>query len=178
MANYSDNESMMRSIAQDVLNENETSDQFAVAQTPYHTHNDADSPAVDYSNIKNRLETLHVVISGTSAATAANYGMIFIAPYTAMFVGAYEVHGTLGTSGSAVSVQIEKLVGTQASGSGTSLLAAGFNLKSAINTVQTASLAVITKNNFALNKGDRLGLVLTGTPTSVAQLVIVAQLQY
>src|SRR5216684_2033476 len=165
--NMNDNEDHIRSIAQDVMNENQTTDQFAVAQTPYHTHNGADSQNVSYANIVNRLETLHIVLPGTSAATAANYGMVFIAPYTAMFTGAFEVHGTKGTDGSAVTVQIEKLTGTQASGSGTVLLATGFDMKGTINTVQTASLASIARNNFALKKGDRLGLVLTGTPTAI-----------
>lgn len=171
-------EDYIKNIAQEVHDENSTSDQFAVSQSPYHTHNDSDSQALDYGNLTNRLETLHVILPGTSPATAANYGMIFIAPYDALFIGATEVHGTKGTDGSAVTLQIEKLISTQASGAGTSLLATGFNLKGNINTVQTAILAVIPKFNFSLKKGDRLGLVLTGTPTAVAQMVVMVQLEY
>ncbi len=167
-----------REIAQQVHDENSTIDQFAVSQTPFHTHNGADSPQVNFANLTGRFEFLNEVLPGASAATASNYGVIFIAPYRCQFMGATEVHAVLGTDGSAVTLQIEKLQGTTASGSGTNLLASGFNLKGTINTVQTATLAVLPKTTFNLHKGDRLGLVLTGTPTSVSQVVIVVQLSY
>lgn len=158
--------------------ESDTQNQFGVAQIPFHTHNGADSQRVFFSDLIGRNEFLHVVLPGTSPATASNYGVFFIAPYSCSFVGATEVHGTKGTDVSAVSLQIEKLTGTTASGSGTNLLATGFDLKGNINTVQTAVLAFAVSNTFNLVKGDRLGFVLSGTPTSVAQLVMVCQLTY
>lgn len=164
--------------AQDVHNYNANADQFAVAQVPFHTHNDSDSPKLYFSNLLDRFEFINEVLPGTSAATAGNYGVIFIAPYPCTFIGATEVHAVLGTDGSAVTLQIEKLTGTTASGSGTSLLATGFNLKGTINTVQTAQLAAITRPSFNLVKGDRLGLKLTGTPTSVSQVCVIIQLSY
>ncbi len=163
---------------QDGIDKNSGINQFAVTQTPFHTHNGLDSPSVSFQNLSNRSEILHVVIFGTQAATAGNYNVFFTAPYKCLFMGATEVHSVLGTDASAVTLQIEKLTGTTASGSGTNLLSAGFNLKGTINTVQTANLALIPNTNFNLAIGDRLGLSLTGTPTSVANVVIVVKLSY
>lgn len=167
----------VKNIAQSTHDINAATDQFAVSQPPFHAHTGADSSKINFNNLKNRNEFLNIVIQGTSAATTGNYGVIFIAPYTCMFIGATEVHQALGTGG-ACTVQIEKLVGTTASGSGTALLSTGFDLAAAINTTQTGKLAFAASNTFGLNKGDRLGLVITGTPTSVAQVVIVIQLKY
>ena len=168
----------IRDIAQQVHDENATSDQFAVSQTGFHTHNGADSPQVNFRNLVGRFEFLNETLPGTTAATAGNYGVVFIAPYPCIFLGATEVHSVQGTDGGAVTLQIERLIGTTATGSGINLLGAGFNLKGTINTVQTAVLAPIPKVSFALKKGDRLGLALTGTPTSVSQLVVIIQLSY
>ena len=163
---------------QDAIDDNNGINQFAVTQTPYHTHNDLDSPAVSFLSLKNRSEVLHFILPGTSAATAGNYGVSFIAPYKCLFLGATEVHSTLGTNGSAVTLQVEKLTGTTATGSGVNLLATPFNLKGTINTVQTATPALIPNSNFNLAVGDRLGLSLSGTPTSVAQVCVVVRLSY
>lgn len=110
-----------------------------------------------------------VRLKSTEGATAANYGTFFTADKTYNLVSANEVHGTKGTDGSAVSLQIEKLTGTTAAGSGTVLLSTAFNLKGTINTVQYGAL--VTTGATVLNSGDRLALKLTGTPTAVADLV-------
>jgi len=156
----------------------DTQNQFGVAQIPFHTHNGADSPQVSFANLVNRSEFLHIVLAGTSAATSGNYGVFFTAPYACAFIGATEVHSTAGTDLGAVTLQIEKLIGTTASGSGINLLATGFDLKGTANTVQTGVLAFKVANTFTLAKGDRLGLSLSGTPTAVAQVVVVCQLSY
>lgn len=164
---------------QDAIDRNSTNNQFSVSNTPFHTHNGLDAPNVSFQNLTQRNEILSIIIAGTSAATATNYGVFFTAPYKCVFVGATEVHATLGTDGGAVTLQIEKLTGTLASGSGTALLSAGFNLKGTINTVQTATLlSSLTNATFNLAKGDRLGLVLTGTPTSVAHVNLIIKLNY
>lgn len=163
---------------QDGIDQNNGVNQFGVTQTPYHTHNGLDSPPVSFQSLRNRNEIVSVVLPGTSGATAGNYGVFFIAPMKCLFVGAMEVHGTKGTDGSAVSLQIQKLTSTTAIGSGTNLLSTAFDLKGTINTVQTGVLAKIINSNFNLALGDRLGLSLTGTPTSVAQVCVMIQLSY
>lgn len=174
----SDFETKVAKIAQDTYDQNAASDQFGVSQVGYHRHTGNDAPKISFTDLKNRFEFLNEVLPGSSAATAGNYGAIFIAPYPCIFMGATEVHGALGTDGGAVTLQIEKLIGTSATGSGINLLASGFNLKGTINTVQTAILGFLPNLTFNLKKGDRLGLSLTGTPTSVSQVVIVVQLSY
>lgn len=107
-----------------------------------------------------------VNLQGTSAATATNYGIFFIAESPMRLASVSEVHTTLGTDAGAVTLQIEKLTGTTAPDSGTALLSTAFNLKGTINTVQygvlVSSIATI------LQRGDRLCLKDAGTLTAVA----------
>lgn len=163
---------------ENAIDADNTQNQFAVSQVPFHTHNGADSQQIAFGSLTGRFEFINETLVGATAATAANYGVFWIAPYKCMFIGVTEAHQTAGSDGSAVTVQLEHLTGTVASGSGTSLLLAGFNMKAAVNTVQTATLANIPKTYFNFAKGDRLGLVLTGTPTSIAGAVFIAQISY
>lgn len=138
-------------------------------------HNGKDGQRIDFKNLVNTPpDSSTVLLAGTTPATSGNYGVFFIFPYGGTITGITEVHGTAGSDGSAVTLQIEKLTGTQASGAGVSLLGTSFNLKATANTVQTATLTGVT-SNLQFNVGDRLGLVLTGTPTSLADLVVVVQ---
>ena len=104
----------------------------------------------------------------------------FLANRDFVVTAAYEVHSTLGTNGSAVNVQITKDTGTNAPGAGTDLLTnstnAGFNLKAAINTVQTATFAT-TAGLLRLAPGNRLAVDFAGTLTAVAGVVVVVVLQ-
>lgn len=83
-----------------------------------------------------------------------------------------EVHSTLGTNGSAVTVDVKKCTGTQAAASGTTLLSAVFSLKTAINTVQNGALTA-TAADLRLAPGNRLAVDFTGTLTAVAGVVVV-----
>lgn len=171
-----DNTSKLNDQIQDAFDENSGINQFAVTQTPFHTHNGADSPNVSFQNLTNRNEYLHVIIPGTSAQTSTNYGVVFIAPYKCLVKGATEVHTVAGTS--TPTLQIEKLTGTQATGSGVNLLSSSFNLAGTANTVQTAKLANIANPNFNLAIGDRLGLSVTGTLTTLSHVVVMIQIMY
>lgn len=171
------NNANIEDIAQNNLEKNQTVDQFGVAQIPFHAHTGADAQQINFKDLIGRFEFLNEVLPGTSAATAGNYGVIFTAPYKCKFMGATEVHSTKGTGG-ACTLQIEKLIGTTATGSGINMLSSPFDLTAVINTVQKGILSIVPKTTFALNPGDRLGLSLTGTPTSVAQVCVVIQLSY
>jgi len=133
-----------------------------------------------FENIENKhAEYITVNLFDTQPATAANYGIFFIARHGCEVLHVSEVHGTRGTSGSAVTLQIEKLTGTQAKGAGTVLFNTGLDLKANINTVQTRQTTdfVKTSSPIILNVGDRLALRLTGTPTSVADLQVTVYLK-
>lgn len=178
-----DLEQQMRDIAEQVYDENSASNQFAVSQTPFHTHNGSDSPRLDFNNLINRNEFINFDLPGSQGQTANNWGVIFTAPYTCSVIGATEVHQTAESTASTMTVQIEKLTGTTASGSGTTLLLTPFDLKATANTVQTAVLNTTTAKNgaFNLQAGDRLGLVLTTTGSSPGNLIgvnIIIQLSY
>lgn len=96
----------------------------------------------------------------------------FLANQDLLVTGISEVHSTLGTNGSAVSLDVKVCTGTQAAASGTTLLSATFDLKAAINTVQTGSLTATTAN-LRIAPGSRLAVDFTGTLTAVAGVIVV-----
>jgi hypothetical protein len=106
-------------------------------------------------------------LPGAAAATAANYGVFFIAPVKCELISVLASWETAGTVDS--TLQIEKLTGTTAPGSGTNLLAAALSTTTAANTVATPALTA-TKDNRVLAKGDRLALKDGGTLTNLAGL--------
>lgn len=168
-------ESKIREIAQDVFNSTSNKNMYGVAPTPAHAHTGADSLHVSYLNLDNKIIVYPFTIQGTNAATTTNYSRIFIAPYLMRVISISEIHAVKGTDGSAVSLQVEKLTGTTAPGSGTVLLNTAFDLKGTINTLQTGSLVTPASLNLAV--GDGLALKLTGTPTSVANVTVTIVLQ-
>lgn len=124
-----------------------------------------------------RLIVNHTII-GTDAATAANYGIFWIAPFAVFVLNVYEVHQTLGTDGSAVTLDIERLQGTEALDAGDDLMATTFDLKGTINTVLTGSLinTATGRPTRRLSKGDRLAMNDTGTLTTVANVTVTVEL--
>ena len=119
-------------------------------------------------------------VKDTDAATAANYGMFWIAPFDCVVVRVDEVHATAGTNGGAVTLDVEKLTGTTAEGSGVSVLASTFNLKSTANTVVRIFPSTSVTSNVPqkqLVRGDRLALLTSGTLTAVNNVVVVVILK-
>lgn len=114
-------------------------------------------------------------LKNTDAATAANYGVFFIADKTYRVTSVVEVHGTVGSDAGAVTLNIERLRGTQAPDSGVTILTTAFSLKVTANTVQYGTL--VTNDNIVLLRGDRLCLKDSGTLTAVANLTAIVYLQ-
>ena len=79
-----------------------------------------------------------------------------------------------GSDAGAVTLQIERIQGTEALDAGDPLLVAGFNLKGTANTVVRKELADLTatKTLLILSQGDRLALDDSGNLTNVAGLTI------
>lgn len=94
-----------------------------------------------------------------------------------------EVHTVLGTDGGAVTLTIEKLTGTGAFPGTNCFQALSFNLKAAINTVQTLKVSVLTAVSAAqraaqlFSPGDRLGFNFNGVLTALAGVGVVAVLR-
>ena len=99
---------------------------------------------------------------------------IFIAQRPCKLIMASEVHSTLGTNGSAVTLQLEHERGTDAPGAGTALLSnntnAGFDLKATINTVQVATFK--STGILYIARGERISIDFAGVLTAVAGLVV------
>lgn len=141
-----------------------------------HFHDGFDTSKISYSNIQDKTLYVSHTVVGTAAATAANYGVFYIVPVACTIVKVQEVHQTAGTDGGAVTVGLEKLSGTEAPGSGDSVLASELSLKATINSVQTGTLST-TLANRSLIAGDRLALEDTGTLTSVANVTVMVELR-
>lgn len=124
--------------------------------------------------------TVSTRVPDTDSATAAKYGVFFVAPFPCALVSVSEVHATAGTDGGAVTLDVEKLTGTTAKGSGISMLSSTFNLKSTANTVVKKDLisgiAVISSVagtlDRALATGERVALKTSGTLTAVNDVCV------
>lgn len=94
--------------------------------------------------------------------------VIFIATEAVQLVAVREVHAVASISGT---LQIEKLTSTTAPGGGTTLLTGTVSLSGTANTVATGTLTG-TVPSLQLAVGDRIGIVLAGTLTSLVGSLI------
>jgi dTDP-4-amino-4,6-dideoxygalactose transaminase len=126
-----------------------------------------------YEEILNKdMQSVTVRLKNTDAATAGNYGAFFIAsrPYEVMEIRA--VWSTASTSGT---LQLERLTGTTAEGSGDSVLTSTIDLAGTANTVVKRETTGL--QNRKLAPGDRLALVDGGTLTNLVNLVVTVLLK-
>lgn len=144
---------------------------------PPHEHDDRDSNRIRERFILQRSERVYVRLPGTSGATAANYGNCFIALAPCFVRAVKEVHGTAGTDAGAVTLDLEKLTGATSPGAGATMLITTFNMKGAVNTLQTGVFDP-DRTKRTLSAGDRMALKLSGTPTAVADVVIIIEVEY
>jgi len=159
---------------QQVYSRNAT--KWGVSQNSNHTHNGSDSNRILYNDLSQKLVIIHWTLPGTSAATATNYGTFWIAPTGCSVILAQEVHQTAGSSGGGVTLNIEKLTGTEAPNGGTEILSEPFDLKGTANTVQNGIITQVRTDGmgaYNLLQGDRLCLKDSGTLTSVSNVTVV-----
>jgi len=133
-----------------------------------HTHASSDN-----TSLLVKTSFVSITLPNTDPATAANYGIIFIATRPCFLKAVSEVHTTAGSS--TPTLQIERLQGTQAPDAGTVLLATAFNLAATANTVQRGALIPLPTG---LKLGDRLCLKDIGTLTAIAGLTITCEIQF
>lgn len=116
-------------------------------------------------------------LTGTEAATAANYKEIKNILSACELVGKVGISFNIaGSDAGAVTLQLEKLITTQAPGAGVTLMKAALNLKATARIVYFGDLTD-TKINRMFKKGDRIALVLAGTPTAIDSLVVTYKLK-
>jgi len=111
------------------------------------------------------------VIQDYQASSIADK-VIGIVPVKCELIAVKEVHGTKGSDGSAVTLSVERLQGTETSENGDAVVNATINLKGTANTVQSGTI-VKTSNIHQFAAGDRVGLNVTGTSTAVATMNVV-----
>lgn len=114
-------------------------------------------------------------LKGADAGTAANYGKFWIAPYKCKVLGVTEIHGHVG--GTSAAVTLERLQGTEALNSGDDLLTSVFDLTATADTLQEGTLTATTAN-LTLEAGDRLALKDSGTMTAATDVDVTVQLQW
>lgn len=119
--------------------------------------------------VPDQIEITHYVASSVADE------IFFIANKAYEVTAVKEVHVTAGSDGGAVTLNIERLQGTETSGNGDALLSAGINLKGTAATVQSGTL--VTTAVVELTAGDRLGIDVTGTTTAVAGMVVTVSLK-
>lgn len=129
------------------------------------------NPIIRMTDIVGNYFTVSMVVPDTLAATAANYGAFFMAPFSCEIIEAWESHKTAGTGAGAVTLDIEKLTSSQALDAGVSTLTTTFNLKSTIDTPVRVKSNTTVIQRF-LTSGDRLALKDSGTLTAVAQVTV------
>jgi len=103
-----------------------------------------------------------ITVSGLVATSTSQD--LLIAPYPLQVSGVSVTFGTASSSGTA---DLVKMTGTTAVGSGTTTLTGTMSLAGTANTPVNGTL-VSTLATLQLAKGDRLGLKLGGTLTSLA----------
>ena len=115
-------------------------------------------------------------LNGTEPATAANYGHFYTALRKEEVIEVSVVWTTAGSDGGAVTLDMERLQGTEALDAGDTLFASTVNLKGTANTVNFPTLTA-TKANRVLSRGDRLALKDSGTLTALVGLQVTVKLK-
>lgn len=109
-------------------------------------------------------------ISDYQASSIADK-VIGICPVKSELVAVKEVHGT--AAGQTCVLAIERLQGTETSGNGDAV-ATGIDSEGTANTVQSGTLTT-TAASLVFAAGDRVGINMTGTTTTLATQHVVCQ---
>jgi len=144
--------------------------------TSNHSHDGINSKNVIFSNIYGKKVWINHTIQGTGAATAANYGVFFIIPWSCTVKKIQEVHNVAGDDAGAVTLNIERLTTTEGPDGGDSILGTGLSLKATANVIQTGTLTE-TGDNLKLAIGDRLCMADLGNLTTIDTTTVMVELQ-
>jgi hypothetical protein len=106
--------------------------------------------------------TIPLTFQLLAADTAATARATLNAAY--QLIAVREAHSVTG--GASCAVQIEKLTGTTAPGSGTAQLTSTIDLTATVNTVVSGTLSA-TASDLQFAAGNRIGIKLSGTQTGL-----------
>jgi hypothetical protein len=113
---------------------------------------------------------------GANAQTQANYDVFFTAPY-GVTVTSVVVRQTTKTSAATTNLDVKKAPSGTAIGSGTSVLAAVFDLNTGVNNTNNSLTLNATAANLKLASGDSLGCTVSQAPTALVNFVLTVGLK-
>lgn len=153
------NEEQIRDLIQKMIDDDNSVNQFAVAQTPYHTHNGSDSSFLDYTLMKNRTRyILYRAVLNTSDVTVTNkIGGDLSMPFGGYLVS---VGYTVDTAGVTGTMTADFLINGVATISGVSIPTA---TKTSRNNIPQTFI----KSSFL--KGDIITFNVTAIQTTAAK---------
>ena len=120
--------------------------------------------------------TVDVVYSMLANGSIATQPFFNNGTQTYVVTGVTERHSVAGSDGGTVTLDVTNDATTVSPGSGNSVLSAAFNAKATANVTQTSTLSA-TAANLVVAAGSALSVKLTGTPTSLAGVVVKVVLQ-
>jgi len=127
---------------------------------------------IDYRDIENKDGFYFTFrLGGTNAQTSGNYGYVFTARNPVEILRVAEVHETAGTDAGSVVLDVLKVPSGTAIGSGTSMLASTFDLKSTADTPVIKEGTALSAYR-RLKENESLALKTTGTLTSLAGVCV------
>ena len=130
----------------------------------------------DWRYLKGRpAMLLYPVLAGSVASSATNYGVFFTAPFNCEVLSVREAHEVASDDANPVTVDLEKLTGTQALDAGVSVLSSAISLRGAANTVVVPALTATRANRF-LAVNNRLALKDSGVLNLVSGLSITIEI--
>jgi hypothetical protein len=127
------------------------------------------SPLIPAERVENKYgDVINLVLPSSDAADAARYSTWWNVPNAMEIIRVLVSFTTASTSGT---LQLEKLTGTQAPGSGATILDTTISLAGAANTEITRNQKQMTTAR-AFDQGDRLAIIDGGNLANLTQLVI------
>lgn len=111
---------------------------------------------------------------GTAGAIAANYDQVWTCRHPMEILRITECHSVASSSGT---LQLERLTGTTAPGSGSTILTAAISTAGAANTVITREKTALTSARI-FKEGDRLAFIDSGTLTGLVGLQVALYCKY
>ncbi len=115
---------------------------------------------------------ISVVVPDTSAATAANYGVFYTAPFACELIEAWETHKVASSSSSLATLGIEKLTGGQALDAGVVMTSSLFDIRTLANDPNRISCTSSLPTYRFLNPGDRMALKDFGVLTALSHVEV------
>ncbi len=99
----------VQDVAQQVLDQNSGQQQFAVSQTPFHTHNGADSQRLNFSNLVGVVRFILYRVSDADSplVVTAGIGGSVVMPFKGFVTGVGATVDTAGTTGT-MTVDVNK----------------------------------------------------------------------